>query len=175
MRGHCCEKVDEGYTRALSDSNIDLNDQSNWNCEILSHDERGEPKCLMKNLSQQGRQSASDFQTITWVQPSPLLWGRGSCTQAIQTWPGCTTKLLLSPSAKQCWNPCSTPPPVYQDLSACRDWPVKKAIVNLPIRLKGNSKLISGSSLSPLGARTRISALSCRHYWPRFNYVSDAG
>jgi len=72
--------------------------------------------------------------------------------------PSCATdeiKLRLSPSAKQCRNPCSTPPPVYQDLSMCRDWPVKKAIVDLPIRLKGNLKLISGNSLSPLGAQNK--------------------
>jgi len=60
--------------------------------------------------------------------------------------------LWLSPSAKQPRNPCSRPPPVYQDLSTRHDWPVKKAIVNLPIRLKGNSKRISGNSLIPLGA-----------------------
>ena len=65
MCGHCYEKVDDGQTHALSDSNIDLNDQSNvWNCEILSRDKRGEPKCLMKNLLKQGRQSASEFQII---------------------------------------------------------------------------------------------------------------
>ena len=51
----------------------------------------------------------------------------------------------FSRSAKQCQNPCSGPPPVYQDLSTCHDWPVNKAIVNLPIRLKGNSKCISSS------------------------------
>ena len=32
-----------------------------------------------------------------------------------------------------------------------RDWPVKKAFVDLPIRMKGNSKPISGNSLSLLG------------------------
>ena len=42
----------------------------------------------------------------------------------------------LSPSAKQHQNPCSGPSPAYQDLSTCRDWPVKKAIVNLPIKLE---------------------------------------
>ena len=31
-------------------------------------------------------------------------------------------------------------PPVYQDLSTCHDWSVKKAIADLPIRMKGNSK-----------------------------------
>ena len=49
--------------------------------------------------------------------------------------------------AKQRRNPCSRPPSVYLDLSTCNDWPVKKAIVDLPIRLKGNSKRTSGFSL----------------------------
>ena len=35
--------------------------------------------------------------------------------------------------------------PVYQDLTTRYDWTVKNAIVNLPIRLKGNSKRISGN------------------------------
>ena len=46
-------------------------------------------------------------------------------------------------------------PPVYQDLSTCHDWPVKKAIVNLPIKIKGNSKRTSGNSLNPLGAQNK--------------------
>jgi len=50
--------------------------------------------------------------------------------------------------------------PVYQNLSTHHDWPVKKAIVNLPIRLKGNSRRTSGNCLSPLGPRTRIESLS---------------
>ena len=32
----------------------------------------------------------------------------------------------------------------------CNDWPVKKAIVDLPIRLKGNSKCTFDNLLSPL-------------------------
>ena len=53
------------------------------------------------------------------------------------------------------------PPPVYQDLSACHDWPVKDALVYLPIRLKGNLKRTSGNSSSLLGAQNRdISAAS---------------
>ena len=48
------------------------------------------------------------------------------------------TKLRLSPSAKQRQNPCSGPPPVYKDLSTRHDWPVKKAIVDLLIRLNGS-------------------------------------
>ena len=31
------------------------------------------------------------------------------------------------------------PPPVYLDLGTRNDWPVKKAIAGLPIRLKENS------------------------------------
>jgi len=59
-----------------------------------------------------------------------------------------------SQSAKQRRNPCSGPPPVYQDLSTRHDWPVENTIVEWPIRLKGDSKRISGDSLSPLGAQT---------------------
>ena len=62
------------------------------------------------------------------------------------------TKLRLSPSAKQLRNPCSRFPPVYQDLSTRHDWLVQKAIVDLPIRLRGNSKFTSGNLLSPLTA-----------------------
>ena len=40
---------------------------------------------------------------------------------------------------------------MYQDLSKHHDWPVKKAMVHLPISLKGNSERISGNSLSPFG------------------------
>ena len=35
----------------------------------------------------------------------------------------------------------------------CHDWPVKKAIVNMSIRLKGNWKRISRDALSLLGAQ----------------------
>ena len=44
---------------------------------------------------------------------------------------------------------------MYQDSSTCHDWPVKNAIVDLLMRLKGNSKCISGNSLSPLGPRNK--------------------
>ena len=50
---------------------------------------------------------------------------------------------------------------MYQDLSTRHDWPVKKAIVNLPVRLKENSNVYSGHSLSLLGAQNKdISACS---------------
>ena len=35
-------------------------------------------------------------------------------------------------------------PAVYQDLSLHHDWPVKNAIVGLPVRLKGNTKICGG-------------------------------
>ena len=38
-------------------------------------------------------------------------------------------KLWLTPSVKQCQNPCSGLPAVYPDLSMHHDWPVKKALV----------------------------------------------
>ena len=58
------------------------------------------------------------------------------------------TKLWLSSSAKQRRNPCSGPPPVYQDLSTGHDCSVENTIVNLPVRLKRNSKRISCNSES---------------------------
>ena len=64
-------------------------------------------------------------------------------------------KLWLSPSAKQHRNTCSGSPPVYQDLSTRHDRSVKKAIVVLPISMKGNSKCPSDNSLTPLGARNK--------------------
>ena len=65
--------------------------------------------------------------------------------------------LPLSLSAKQYRNPCSGPPMVYmyQDLSTCHDWLVKKAMVNLPIKMNGNSKHTSGNLSSPLGAESK--------------------
>ena len=35
------------------------------------------------------------------------------------------------------------------------DWPFEKTAVDLPIRLKGNSKSSSGNSLSSLGAQNK--------------------
>ena len=44
---------------------------------------------------------------------------------------------------------------MYQDLTTHHDWPFKKAIVDLPIRLKGNWKPTSSNSLSLLGAQNK--------------------
>ena len=45
---------------------------------------------------------------------------------------------------------------MYQDLSTCHDWAVlTKAIVDLPIKLKGNSKCTSVDLLKPLGAQSK--------------------
>ena len=50
---------------------------------------------------------------------------------------------------------------MLQDLSTRNDLTVKNAIVDLSISLKGNSKSISGHSLSPLGFQNKdISAFS---------------
>ena len=54
---------------------------------------------------------------------------------------------------KQRQNPCSGPPPVCLDLSTRYDWPVKKAIVDLPV--KGNLKRTYDNWLSPLGAQNK--------------------
>ena len=81
--------------------------------------------------------------------------------------PACTTdksKLLVKSVYETApkslvWAPTR----VFQDLSTCHDWPVNKAIINLPIRLKGNLKRISSNSLV-LWPRTRIWALLRRRY-----------
>ena len=44
---------------------------------------------------------------------------------------------------------------MYLDVSTYYDWSVKKTIVDLLMRLKGNSEFISGNSLSPLGAQNK--------------------
>ena len=44
---------------------------------------------------------------------------------------------------------------VYQDVSTRHDRPVKKATVDLPIKMMGNSKRFSGNSWSPLGAQNK--------------------
>ena len=66
---------------------------------------------------------------------------------------------------------------MYQDLSMRRDWPVKKAIVDWSIKMKGKSKRPSGNLLSLLGAQNKdLDAASIRRrYLPRLNYVYDAG
>ena len=44
---------------------------------------------------------------------------------------------------------------MYHDLSTHHDWPVKKGIADLPIRLKGHAKHIFGNLLNPLGAQNK--------------------
>ena len=73
----------------------------------------------------------------------------------LQPAPQMEIKFWLSPSAKRRWNPCSGRQPVYLDLSMHYDWPVKKAMVKLPIGSKGNSKCISSNSLSPFEAQNK--------------------
>ena len=68
-------------------------------------------------------------------------------------WLACATdetQLWLSRSVKHPW--AST---VYQDLSTRHDWPFEKAIVDLPIKTRGNLKPTSGNSLSPLGGQNK--------------------
>ena len=50
---------------------------------------------------------------------------------------------------------------MYKDLRMHNDWPVLKGNVDLPFKLKGNSKCTSCNSLSPLGAHNKdLSAAS---------------
>ena len=72
------------------------------------------------------------------------------------------TLLWLSLSVKQHRKPCSGLPPGYQDqdLSMFHDWPVKNAIVHLPMKMKGNLKCFSGNSLSKFSLNKAIGAAS---------------
>ena len=56
---------------------------------------------------------------------------------------------------KQHRNPYSGSSPMNQDLSMCHDWPVKTAIVDFPIRLKGILKSTSSNLLSLLEAQNK--------------------
>ena len=42
---------------------------------------------------------------------------------------------------------------MYQGLTTRHDWPINNSIVDLPIKMKGNSKRCSFNSLSPSGAQ----------------------
>ena len=82
------------------------------------------------------------------------------------------SKLWLSLSVKQHQkNPCSGSPPVYQDLSMCHDWPVKKAIVDLPISMKGNSNRTYSNSISPLWAQNKDLDSASQKSLTEVNYV----
>ena len=64
-------------------------------------------------------------------------------------------KLLVEPVCKTAPKSLLWVPPVYQDLSTCHDWSIRKAIVYLPIRLQRNLKHISANLLRQLGARNK--------------------
>ena len=64
-------------------------------------------------------------------------------------------KLWLSPSAKRRQNLVLGPHLCPRIWVRAMIGLLKKAIVDLPISMKGNSKLISGNSLSPLGAQNK--------------------
>lgn len=78
-------------------------------------------------------------------------------------------KPRLVTSEKQRQNPCFRPLSVYEDLSARHDLPVKEAIVDLPIRLEGNLKRISGSPLSPWRTQKQGSRRCCADVTIRVN------
>ena len=62
---------------------------------------------------------------------------------------------LFSNFCEAVWNPYSGSPPIYQDLSLCNDRPVKTAIVDFPIRLKGILKPTSSNLLSLLEGQNK--------------------
>ena len=61
----------------------------------------------------------------------------------------------LVTSVKQHGNPYSGSSPMYQDLIMCHDRPVKTAIFDFPIRLKGILKPTSSNLLSLLEAQNK--------------------
>jgi len=67
--------------------------------------------------------------------------------------------------------------PQTESLFTGYDWRVKKAMIDWSIKMKGNSKRLSGNLLSPLGAQNKdLGAASIRrHYLPTLDYVYDAG
>ena len=82
---------------------------------------------------------------------------------------------MSSAPVKQSQNPRSRPPPVYLDLSTRHDWPVKNAIADLPIILKGNSKRTFENWLSPLGAQNKDIGSAPLNVPDQGNYVCNAG
>ena len=64
---------------------------------------------------------------------------------------------------------------MYQDLSTCHDWPVKNVIVDLPIRLKGNLKCISGNLLSLLVALVEQGCWPCFADITSWAYIQTYG
>ena len=66
---------------------------------------------------------------------------------------------------------------MYQDLSTRHDWPVKNAIVDLPIKMKGNSECCSSHSSNPLVAQNKDMGAALQMLLTEVikNYVCDVG
>ena len=60
------------------------------------------------------------------------------------------TKFLVKSVCEKA--PCSWLPPVVRGFESHHDWPINKAVVDLPIRLTGNSKRTCGNPLSRWGS-----------------------
>ena len=63
---------------------------------------------------------------------------------------------------------------MYQGLSTHYDWPDKKAIVDLPITLEGNSKHVTSNSLGPLGAHSEQAYRRCFSDVTNRGYITSA-
>ena len=84
-----------------------------------------------------------------WASSLDDLWGRLSLRHK-------RNLTLVKPVCKTAPKSFFGPPPAYQHLSTCHNWSAKKAIHDfLPIRIKGNSKRISGNSFSPFGVQNK--------------------
>ena len=86
------------------------------------------------------------------------------------------TEIWLSPSAKQCWNPCSGSPPVHLTI-----WVhtmiglLKKPLSICQSGWKGNWNTLLVICWVCRRPRTRILVLLSRHYQPRLNYFCNTG
>ena len=122
------------------DSRGEIDENIRWKSQIITQaNSVGAISVLVDKLTSQveagrGWSIASPAETVTWysAQLNQKLERRQQL--ACTTDETKTLELRLSPSEKQHPNPCSWPPP----------GPVKKAIVDWPIRKKRNSKRISG-------------------------------
>ena len=69
--------------------------------------------------------------------------------------------ILVKYVCEKASSPCSGPTPAYQDMSTRHDWPIKKAIVDLPIRMKGNSNALSVLGCFPWAGPEQRSRRCC--------------
>ena len=94
-----------------------------------------------------------------WASSLDDLWGRLSLRHK-------RNLTLVKPVCETAAKSFFGPPPAYRHLRTCHNWSAKKAIHDfLPIRIKGNSKRISGNSFSPFGANQNERKFKTHFRW----------